>query len=704
MKLRNYIGNNTVLQQNSQFTIDCFSDFKILDSFLYNEKEDIKVQCQTIYELVRHHYKLTFNAPKGSYNSYKLVIKNEKEELIQDGIFFGDVYLFMGQSNMSYGLRALEKSEYYKKEVEKHMVFALQINEAKYDSEGNILRPFMEMEDIDEKFKFERISSSNCLDYSGLTIETLVNLSKKVNYPVAGIINAIGGVSIDAFICREEILHDEKVLKFLKDTGKFIEKPRKNFNTFKFANYTQMSGLYNEKVYPFKDLKFAGVIYYQGENSAYDFYRGENFYYMLSLLINSYRKLFNDKNMPFYLVSISDEYYDYGDGYGYFYINEAMLKVQMDIENTYLIPIYDIDSRWLKEDSIDLYFHPIHPINKEEISLRIVDTILNSKTKKQYHFPFISSFYEKDNKLYLLINSEEKLDIGAYFEGFTIGNEDGYKVAKAIVKNDRVIELSNKNVLNPTCFTYAFSQYPIYCNCKTIDGLPLLPQRSNYEAINHKYLMNQIILSCDYLGIRENNFGYEVAGGFYRPFFENGTLIDSKKCNISLSKRIKTEGKAAIRFKLNPIRNINYNYSSLKINIGFAGLKHYLKDYNYLLVDVLGNENIEFHGILTHINGSIIKFPIVVKDEIKQFVKLENSFKRYTINLKKYLLGSEELHYSNDNLLDSIVSFELYFRSNSSETVFIDNLELSNYPYEINYIDKEKTEKIDESIIIMKGN
>ena len=142
----------------------------------------------------------------------------------------------------------------------------------------------------------------------------------------------------------------------------------------------------------------------------------------------------------------------------------------------------------------------------------------------------------------------------------------------------------------------------------------------------------------------------------------------------------------------------------MKINIGFAGLKHYLKDYNYLLVDVLGNENIEFHGILTHINGSIIKFPIVVKNEIKQFVILENSFKRYTINLKKYLLGSEELHYSNDNLLDSIVSFELYFRSNSSETVFIDNLELSNYPYEINYIDKEKTEKIDESIIIMKGN
>ena len=78
MKLRNYIGNNTVLQQNSQFTIDCFSDFKILDSFLYNEKEDIKIQCQTIYELVRHHYKLTFNAPKGSYNSYKLVINKFK--------------------------------------------------------------------------------------------------------------------------------------------------------------------------------------------------------------------------------------------------------------------------------------------------------------------------------------------------------------------------------------------------------------------------------------------------------------------------------------------------------------------------------------------------------------------------------------------------------------------------------------------------
>ena len=82
----------------------------------------------------------------------------------------------------------------------------------------------------------------------------------------------------------------------------------------------------------------------------------------------------------------------------------------------------------------------------------------------------------------------------------------------------------------------------------------------------------------------------------------------------------------------------------------------------------------------------------------------DHHIEKVYVCLKKYLLGSEELHYSNDNLLDSIVSFELYFRSNSSETVFIDNLELSNYPYEINYIDKEKTEKIDESIIIMKGN
>ena len=37
-------------------------------------------------------------------------------------------------------------------------------------------------------------------------------------------------------------------------------------------------------------------------------------------LIDSYRELFSDHHLPFFLMGIADEYYPYGDQYGYQYI------------------------------------------------------------------------------------------------------------------------------------------------------------------------------------------------------------------------------------------------------------------------------------------------------------------------------------------------------------------------------------------------
>ena len=483
-------------------------------------------------------------------------------------------------------------------------------------------------------------------------------------------------------------------------TGKFIEN-KDDYNKFGPANYTQTAGIFNEKIHPLKDFSFKFILWYQGENSCFDYESGKYYYEALKQLIISYRKIFNDDKLPFITTGIHSHYYPYGDKFGCLYIQEAIAKVSgADI---YYVPIYDLEDIWLKKTDTDLYYHPIHPINKEEISNRYFNIVYkNIYRKQEYYFPYVNNVTSRNGKLYLEIKYAVKgLEINCEYFGFTIAGVDKiYYAAKAVAVEDNLLELSSPEVANPIYFTYGLLQYAEFANCKTLDNLPLVQSRTNFEDYSDStYLFDQVVFGCDYLKLIENNFGFEVGGGMYSPIFEQGNIIKSK-VKIKLDSNDKTEGKNSLMIVAKPKRE-SYHFFSVKVNNGLSGLINRFDKFKYLTLDLKVDSDCEFHGIVFRTQSHIYKFNVVTEVLNFPYCKLTKNFCSYSISLEQIFDGAETPIVASKEILNSIHSFELYFRSIKEVKVNIDNIRLTNTKYTAS--SQKENLNIDTSIVINKA-
>ena len=664
MELYNYYSNGMVIEQNMPFVIKGKNANKELKAILINKKTNKQYNPIKIIINDDNTFIVLFDGISGSFIPYMIIFNDS--ELILDDIYFGDVFLTAGQSNMSYSLGCVEQKEKYKELLKDRHIFVLNILEKNMDENGFINRPFEKQKDI--AFKWNKVTEDNIYSISALSIMFAINMSYNHDYPIGIICSAIGGCSIDTYLPYEICINDKIIYRYLVKTGKLATK--ENYNTFGISNYTQTAGLFNEKIAPIIDLNIKAIIWYQGENSAFDFESAIYYKHALTVLIKQYRKLFKDDNLPFIITGIADEYYMYGDSYGYLYIQEVLSQIKL--KNTYYVPIFDIYPRWQIKDGNNFY-HPIHPVNKEEIVKRYEKIIENNiYNKEKFYFPYVKKVIEKENKLLLKIDLIGKgFRKNQSFFGFTISSIDNvYYEAKAIAINNDTIELSSRYVDKPLYYTYGLFQYSYLANCKTKDNYPLSISRSKFEDIKKsKYLLNIPILSAKFEKLMLNNFGTEVGGGFDYPLFEKGKIFNN---NIIIKK--KKEGIIAIYKN----KNNNYNYFAIKINLAIPGLKQNLSDFKYIVFDLKGNEYVELHGILFQYKQFINKLSLVNKNNTISFTKINDKINSYYISLDDYLDGSEGKYNTTKEMLDNITSVELYFRSFKDATICLNHIYLSN--------------------------
>lgn len=289
-------------------------------------------------------------------------------------------------------------------------------------------------------------------------------VKKRVSKRVS--VASMGGLGIEAFLPREVLEEDSELLAFTKRAGRYhsIE----DYNTAGARNYTQLAGVYNEKVAPLAGLSLSGVVWYLGESSAWDFEFARMFRKELGLLVKTYRKMFGG---TFAAVGIACEYYPYGDGHGYEYINEALASLEADFEHYRFVPIHDIEPRWLKEDG-ELYYHPIHPVNKLPVAERIADTLVRG-TK----YPRIAEVqFKKGGAVCKAENvCGEFCDENVY--GFTLAGADGkYYPAYARASGDvyRFNLCNGEGVCESLQVTRNFRRYAVSLSAGIgCDGSPL---------------------------------------------------------------------------------------------------------------------------------------------------------------------------------------------------------------------------------------
>jgi sialate O-acetylesterase len=238
------------------------------------------------------------------------------------------------------------------------------------------------------------------------------------------------------------------------------------------------SVLYNAMIHPIEKLAIKGAIWYQGENNAG---RAVEYNQAMPLLINDWRKRWQQPAMPFYFVQLAS--FNAGNGNSNLGSNWAELREAQSraalLPNAGMAVTIDIG------DTKD-----IHPRNKQDVGIRLAALAL----QKTYGIrmvasgPVYKSMQVQGSKAVLQFTNTgkgltAKPASDGNLEGFEIaGTDQHFYPAKATISGAAII-VSAPEVVTPVAVRYAWADDAGHANLYNKEGFPASPFRTdNWKA------------------------------------------------------------------------------------------------------------------------------------------------------------------------------------------------------------------------------
>lgn len=663
MKFLGNIKNGAVLQRDKEIIINGTADedklLCVLKGGSYFEEWEVTPDANG-------KFKVEFSPVSDIKNRFTLGLYGETEK-IEVSVRFGDVFLTLGQSNMSYGVGAMYNRSELIEKAKKCDVSFFNIFEADVKENGEIFRPAKPQDDFAKEWRWITPQDENFGETSAVAVIAAIELFEETGVPVAMVNTALGGVSIDTYMPRYVADEDERIFEYLKKIDKYIPKDGE-YNVYGGANYSQLGGIYNEKIYPLKDNRFKAMMWYQGENAIGGFEGAAYFEIALRKIIETYQKLFG-KDTYFVATNVALDYYDYGE-YGYNYINEAIDRAVKG-EYACSFPAYDASTEWKVNDGAT-YYHPIHPVNKDLISHRFAKAILSELyNNKTWIPPYIRDVQVKEGKVYASIYPEKNFRYKNVY-GFTVAGEDGKFVeAECNVIGKGQIEVFSPYVSNPVEITYAFSPYNSRCNLITTDGDAVKTYRKRFEDVSERmYLPLNAFGNCSETYFDEKNFGADLGCIGKAEIFKDGQITRTRSTKRKI---VGKTGEKRLKIEYNPT-NDGYYFFGVSPEINIACTNPHFERFDYLSVEIKveGDEEVEFHGALVKIHGGAIR-RFIGNEPV---VKASGDFKEYRLSLKTFMTPSLAQYPAGEDERKSINEFELYFRSKTKGVLYIKSIRL----------------------------
>ena len=278
----------------------------------------------------------------GGPYSVKIDLDGEKKEL--SDVYFGDVFLLAGQSNIEFKLKesSLPRDKY--KANDKLRYFATQRPDL---SGAEVYHP------EDGWFTCTDVTAP---DFSAIGYHVAEKVNEKTGHAV-GLVACYQGASvIESWLPERE---NERKEFYLPDEKKHLDHFYPEFEVFN-GNSSLYHSIF-EKLVPFS---FSAVIWYQGESNR-TVHEAVIYPLQLNALVLSWREDLKDEDLPFYVIQIAD--LDELDHDGWHAIQAAQEKgVEMTPGATLIV------SRDVCETN------SIHPATKNILSYRIADEYLKN--------------------------------------------------------------------------------------------------------------------------------------------------------------------------------------------------------------------------------------------------------------------------------------------------------------------------------------
>lgn len=453
-----------------------------------NAGETVKVKLGSLYQSTRANrqgnWQVTF-APQKAERSTTLTVSAGKQKRIFHHVAIGEVWLCSGQSNMAFMMHqaATAQRDIPLSGDEDLHLYDMKPNWETYDVEWNksVLDSLNHLHYY-RSSTWAVASPEAVRDFSAVAYYFGRMLRDSLQVPVGIICNAVGGSPTESWIDRHTLesrfpailnnwLHNDFIQPWVR------QRAAKNIAQAKGAGVRhpyEPCYLFESGILPLQRYAVKGVAWYQGESNAHNIEAHET---LFKLLVDSWRKHWNNASMPFYFVQLSSL-----DRPSWTWFRDSQRRLMQQIPNTGMAVSSDLG------DSLN-----VHPIHKQKIGERLARWALADT----YHRPlmpcgplFKCAWREAGNRVAVSFNAADKLSTsdGKPVYGFEIAQYDGlFYPAHAEIKGQLVILQSDK-VREPRFVRYGWQPYT-RANLVNGDGLPVSTFRgevTTQHCVSHK--------------------------------------------------------------------------------------------------------------------------------------------------------------------------------------------------------------------------
>ena len=302
-------SDNMVVQQGQPFVVSGTADAGKEVSVRFGKQRIINKAAED------GTWRVMFTPMEADGESYKLTVECGKEKKEYRNLVIGEVWLCSGQSNMAFMVK--ESSH-----IEQSLANVKNRDIRLYDMKPRVFTDNIEWDsaslvalnnhDYYRPTTWQLQNEQNVKDFSAIAYHFGAMLADSLGVPVGLICNAVGGAPAEAYIDRNtlefhpvlvDILYNWKENDMIQDwcRGRAKKNIAKSTNNMQRHPY-EPCFLYENGIMPIAGYPIKGAIWYQGESNAHNVELHE---VIFPTLVESWRKTWENPEMPFYFVQLS---------------------------------------------------------------------------------------------------------------------------------------------------------------------------------------------------------------------------------------------------------------------------------------------------------------------------------------------------------------------------------------------------------------
>lgn len=417
-------------------------------------------------------------APLKAGGPYTLAVETESRKLTFKNVLAGEVWLCSGQSNMEFQLKA---SATGCRDIPYASCDDIRLFDMKARWRTNAVEwDAAVLDSLDHLQYFRGTEWDICTPASASNFSAVAYyfgrmLQDSLKVPIGLICNAVGGSPAEAWVPRRSlefefpaILRDWTKNDFIQPwvRERAAQNVRKSSGAFQRHPY-EPCYLFESGILPLQQFPIRGVIWYQGESNAHNTDAHER---LFKLLVQGWRKYWDDADMPFYYVQLSS-------------LNRPSWPLFRDSQRRMM---YEMDNVGMAVSSDKGNPSDVHPTHKMEVGQRLALWALNGTYGRKELVPsgpLFRSVTFGNGAAYICFDYADGLRPadGEELLAFEIAGEDRmFYPAKAVVEGNGVKVWSDK-VKYPAAVRYGWQPYTA-ANLVNGAGLPASTFRSDMKT------------------------------------------------------------------------------------------------------------------------------------------------------------------------------------------------------------------------------